>query len=60
MADEARPQVKRGQLPPRNPKGRKWSVTAGLTPPEPPRNVPGYEGSTDISDTGDYFINSDY
>lgn len=51
---------KRGNLPPRNPKGRKWSVMAGLTPPDPPKNAPGFDGASDISDTGDYFINSDY
>lgn len=50
----------REKLPPRNPKGRKWPVMAGLTPPAPPQGVPGFEGASDISDTGDYFINSDY
>lgn len=51
---------KRGQLPPRNPQGRKWSVMAGQPAPEPPKDAPGFEEATDISDTGDYFINSDY
>ena len=32
---------------------------AGITPPAPPQGVPGFEGASDISDTGDYFINGD-
>lgn len=61
MADqEATRGFKRGQLPPRDPKGRKWTVMAGQPAPEPPKDAPGFEGATDISDTGDYFINSDY
>ena len=52
--------TKRGKLPKRNPKGRKWSVMAGLTPPAPPQGVPGIEGTSDISDSGDYFIKGEF
>lgn len=60
MSEADKTTFKRGQLPPRNPRGRKWTVMAGLTPPMPPQGVPGFEGASDISDTGDYFINGDY
>lgn len=60
MGDEKLEKIKRNDLPPRNPKGRKWSVMAGLTPPPPPQGVPGFDGASDISDTGDYFVNSNY
>ena len=60
MSDTDATTFKRGQLPPRNPRGHKWSVMAGLTPPLPPQGAPGFEGASDISDTGDYFINGDY
>ncbi|MGN0060183.1 MAG: hypothetical protein ACI362_06795 [Coriobacteriales bacterium] len=60
MAEESASKYKRGQLPMREPKGRKWTVMAGQPAPEPPQDVPGFEGTTDISDVGDYFINSDY